>query len=226
MFSYEGFRPTKIFFWESKLLRIIKVYTFANGNVCDILTNVHMLASKPSSFPIEQNHQLGKTKGSLLTRPDSYRLLVDYLVYLEITRPNLAYSMQVFLKFMHTPRKEHWDASLRVLWYLKSTLGQGLFLRVDSDMKLRAFCDCNWDSCSITRLSLTAFFVSLGHSSISWKSKKQHIVSHSSADIEYRSMVLHDLWVPQNSPTLLFCDNQTALHIFSNPVFNKCTKHI
>lgn len=33
----------------------------------DILTDADMLASKPSLFPMEQNHKLGKARSSLLT---------------------------------------------------------------------------------------------------------------------------------------------------------------
>lgn len=67
------------------------------------------------------------------------------------------------------------------LHYIKSTPGQRLLLRPDSDLQLRAYCDFDWASCPITWRSLTGFFVSLWHSPISWKSKKQHIVSQSSA---------------------------------------------
>jgi len=73
---------------------------------------------------------------------------------------------------------------------------------------------------------------------ISWKSKKQSVVGRSSADAEYRAMAsitCELVWLKQllkelqsgdvNQMTLI-CDNQTALHISSNPVFHERTKHI
>ena len=63
-------------------------------------------------------------------------------------------------------------------------------------------------------------------------------MSRSSAGAEYRAMantcldltwlryILQDLKVPLSEPALLYCDNQAALHIASNPVFHECTKHI
>ena len=71
-----------------------------------------------------------------------------------------------------------------------------------------------------------------------WKSKKQNIVAQSSAKAEYRTMVstaskltwikqrLSDFEIKIQASMQVFCDNQAARHIASNPVFHKRTKHI
>ncbi|BFG30638.1 hypothetical protein CerSpe_169120 [Prunus speciosa] len=90
----------------------------------------------------------------------------------------------------------------------------------------------------MTRRSTTGYFVLLGESPISWKTKKQDTVSHSSAEAEYRAMamatyelqwlqyLLYDLGLSHTTPSLLYCDNQAALYIAANPVYHECTKHI
>ncbi|KAJ4796184.1 Retroelement pol polyprotein-like [Rhynchospora pubera] len=204
----------------------------------DILAESGLLGAKPAAFPIEQNHQLLTATGPLLDEPERYRRIVGRLIYLTITRPELCYSVHVLAQFMKAPLQAHYDAAIRVLRYLKGNPGQGVVLRADSDLRLYAYCDSDWASCPLTRRSLTGYFVMLGRSPISWKTKKQHTVSRSSAEAEYRSMattaceltwlksLLQFLGVSHTQPMKLFCDSQAAIHIASNPVFHERTKHI
>ncbi|XP_021747722.1 uncharacterized protein LOC110713581 [Chenopodium quinoa] len=143
------------------------------------------------------------------------RKLVGRLIYLSVTRSDLVYSVHVLSQFMQEPLIEHWEASLRVGW-----------------------CDSDWAECPLTRRSLTSWLVFFGHSPISWKTKKQPIVSISSAEAEYRSMnsitnelkwlkaLLLSLGVQHPKEIQLFCDSQYALHFTKNPVFHERTKHI
>ena len=88
-----------------------------------------------------------------------------------------------------------------------------------------------------TRQLTIDFCVFLGDSLVSWKSKKQATVSRSSAKVEYRALaavasevtwlvaLLKDFEVIVKS-TLFFCDNQAAIHLFTNPTFHECSKHM
>lgn len=82
------------------------------------------------------------------------------------------------------------------------------------------------------------FFIKHGDSLISWKSKKQNTVSHSSAEFEYRSMatvvselvwlvgLFKELGTEVEVPIDLYCDSKVALQIAANPVYHEMNKHI
>ncbi|KAJ3708504.1 hypothetical protein LUZ61_012209 [Rhynchospora tenuis] len=204
----------------------------------DIVAECGLLGGKPVAFPIEQNHNLSTASGKLMKDPERYRRLVGRLIYLTITRPDLCYSVHILAQFMHAPLDVHYDAAIRVMRYLKGSPGQGILLRAESDLTLYGYCDSDWATCPLTRRSLTGYFVMLGASPISWKTKKQHTVSRSSAEAEYRSMattsceliwlktLLTSLGISHTQPMKLMCDSQAALHIAANPVFHERTKHI
>ncbi|KAH9298914.1 hypothetical protein KI387_030596, partial [Taxus chinensis] len=73
---------------------------------------------------------------------------------------------------------------------------------------------------------------------ISWGSKKQHFVSHSSIEDEYHSTgeaiceviwlghILEGLGIPHDKPTTMYVDNEGVLKLVRNPLFHERTKHI
>lgn len=153
-------------------------------------------------------------------------------------RPDIIYSVHILAQFMQKPRENQWQAALRVVRYLKGTLGRGILLSSSTDFSLSIYCDADWNSCPISRRSVSSFVTLVGDSPISWKTQKQDVVSHSSAEAEYRSMseaareikwLVHlakDLGIQQTGPVKMYCDSKSAIYIAANPVFHERTKHI
>lgn len=197
-----------------------------------------MMQSKPLQLPMESQLKLTPTTGEPLTDPGSYQKLLGKLIYLTVTRPDLAFPVQILSQFMHQPTTCHMQAAKRVLRYVIGTISQGLLLASKYAAKLTAFCDSDWASCPTTRRSTTGYCIFLGESPISWKTKKQTVVARSSAEAEYRAMalttcevtwlsaLLKDMGIKNLPPTVIKCDNQAALAITANPVLHEKTKHV
>jgi len=69
---------------------------------------------------MEQQHKLCNDSGDIISDHAQYCCLVDRLIYLTITRPDIAYSVHILSQFMQDPPLGHWDAAVRLLCYLKS----------------------------------------------------------------------------------------------------------
>jgi len=119
----------------------------------------------------------------------------------------------------------HYEAACRVVKYLKGTPGQGLLFIRDSTLQILGFTDVDWAGCPDTRRSTSGYCFFLGSSLISWRAKKQHIVSRSSSEAEYMALsfascelqwllyLLKDLGVSCIKSPVLYFDNQSAIHI-------------
>lgn len=62
-----------------------------------------MRESKTKSTPIEPNFKLKKDEGKILKDAIRFRQLVGSLIYLTITRPDIAYSVGEISQFMQNP---------------------------------------------------------------------------------------------------------------------------
>ncbi|GKA38344.1 uncharacterized mitochondrial protein-like protein [Tanacetum coccineum] len=204
----------------------------------DILEDSGKLGCKPSAFPIEEGLKLDKGESESRVDASQYRRLIGRLLYLQATRTDITYTINILSQFVADPRNNHLEAANRVLGYLKATPGQGILLSQARDLVLTAYCDSNWLVCPYTRQSRTGYLLLLGGTPISWRTKKQSVVSRSSAEAEYRAMastvseiiwvrwLLSELHVHNPLAIPLFCDNQATRHIANNPVFHERTKHV
>ena len=105
-------------------------------------------------------------------------------------------------------------------------------------MQLKAYCDADWTTCIDTRKFVSSFCVFLIDSLISWKCKKQQVVSRSSIESTYRAMATvtsEIVWlialfktfgVHHTQPAYLYCDSKATLYIAANPVYHERTKHV
>ncbi|KAK6119995.1 hypothetical protein DH2020_046235 [Rehmannia glutinosa] len=238
LFTIKDLGPAKYFLGVEIVRTDTGTYLHQRKYILDILTDMGLLGCKPTHTHFPPGLKLQGQSGSPLPEPDKYRRLVGRLLYLNMTRPDITFSVQQLSQFMNSPCSSHWDASVHLLRYLKGCPSQGLFYVVDTSLHLTAYYDADWASCPTTRRSVTGFCIFLGSSLLSWKTKKQTTVSRSSAEAEYRALsttVCEILWlsyladdfhVSIPKPIPLLCDNQAALHIVANPVFHERTKHL
>ncbi|GJW58523.1 RNA-directed DNA polymerase [Tanacetum coccineum] len=206
--------------------------------ILDLLTDARLTAAKPSFFPLPTQLKLSFDKETPLGDVCVYRRLVGRLLYMTMTRRDTSYDVQHLSQFVSAPKDVHMHAAIHLLKYLKGTISKGLFYHVQPHLQMTGFSDADWASCLMTRRSLNGYCIFLGHSLVSWKTKKQPTVSKFFTEVEYRSMaattcellwlsfLLKDLHIQVKLPVTLFCDNKSAKQIATNPCFHDRTKHL
>jgi len=139
---------------------------------------------------------------------------------------------------MHAPTIQHLGMVKRILQYLKGSIGCGIVMNNNGHTNIMGYSDSDWAGNALDRRSTTGHCMFVGGNLVSWKSKKQNVVARSSAEVEYCAMtsatcelvwlkhLLTDLGCPCSITMTLYCDNQAAMHIASNPVFHERNKHI
>ena len=132
----------------------------------------------------------------------------------------------------------HLDAVYHILRYLKSYPGLGLYYTSGPQHGLSGYTDANYAENLTDRRSTSDFYMFHGDHLISWKSKKQVVVSKSSVKSEYRAMaqgaceilwlksLMGEMGFPSKELSTIFCDNKSAICLASDSVLHERTKHI
>ena len=164
--------------------------------------------AKPVSTPADPNVRLRKDDGvSKTVDPVLYQSMVGSLLYAAIaTRPDISQAVGTVSKFSSKPSEAHLTAVKRIFRYLKDYAG-------DLD----------------DRHSTSGNLFLMCGGAVNWLSKKQPIVTLSTAEAEYVALstatqeavwlrkLLKDFGEAQDQATMVMEDNQGAICIAKNP---------
>jgi len=79
----------------------------------DLLEEPGLLGCKSASTIMKANIDLWYDGSYLLDDPGQYRRLIEKLIYLTITRPNITFAVGVLSSFMHHLREGSMDSCLK-----------------------------------------------------------------------------------------------------------------
>jgi len=166
-----------------------------------------MVNYKPIGTPLKAQTKFS-SNDTHLDDPSHFQKLVGSLLYLTLTRPDLTYNVNFLSQFMHAPTVTHLKMIRRISQFLKGILK----LVCNSLLALHLiFCFLNADcaGCLTTRRSTIGYCIVFGNNLISWCAKKQHTISCSSTEAEYRAMA-------NTIVKLTWLDTHTHTHIYSH----------
>jgi len=166
-----------------------------------------------------------------------YREAIGSLMYASVaTRPDISFAVAALSQFLDNPGEVHWEAVKRILRYLSGTKDFVLTYG-DERHDLIGYTDADGATQEHRRaISGHAFLIDGG--AVSWSSKKQELVTLSTAEAEYVAAthaakealwlrrLVFELFPSLEAPTVLYCDNQAALRLIEDDNYRARTKHI
>ncbi|KAL4284903.1 hypothetical protein GQ457_16G010250 [Hibiscus cannabinus] len=111
--------------------------------ITDLLQETSLLGCKPADTPMDPNLKFSNNAKSLADR-EKFQRLVGKLIYLSLTRPDIAFSINLISQHMTNPTGEHMGAATRILLYLKRTPCHGLMFKNTQDRSVRIYTDSSW----------------------------------------------------------------------------------
>ncbi len=167
-----------------------------------------------------------------------YREALGSLMYASVaTRPDISFAVSTLSQFLENPGEAHWEAVKRIFRYLSGTRGLALTYGRDSH-DLLGYTDADGAS-QDHRRAISGYLFLIDGGAISWSSRKQELVTLSTAEAEYVAAThaaKEAVWLRRlegnlsppitSKATTLFCDNQAALRLAQTDNYHARTKHI
>lgn len=205
--------------------------------ISDLLHKTGMSDVAPTPTPMVCTPKLIASDGAPLVDSHLYRSVIGSLQCVCITQPDIAFCVNKLSQYMNSPCETHWKVVKRVLRYLNGTLDNVLYF-TKGQFDLVGYSDVDWVFTVEDRRSTTGYCVYLGSNPIAWCFKKHAVLSRSSSEAEYRSLVncvSELLWIKQlldevgvtvcQSP-VIWCDNTSTVSMAANPTHHAKVKHV
>ena len=226
-------------FFFSLQIKQLKEDTFINQAkyVRDLLKKYNLEEIKTKSTPMDSSIKLDMDDKDKLIDQTKYRAMIGSLLYLTASRPDIMYSVCLCTRFQACSKESHLNAVKRIFRNLKGTIDIGIWYPKCDNFELICSSDADFEGCKIDIKSTSGTCHFLGHSLMSWHSKKQNLVALSTTKDEYITVGLGCAQVLLMKKTLsgfgltfshvpIKCDNISAISISKNSVQHFRTKHI
>ncbi|GJW37173.1 retrovirus-related pol polyprotein from transposon TNT 1-94 [Tanacetum coccineum] len=204
---------------------------------CSSKDKAKIFSCNPLDTPMVEKSKLDKDTQGKAVDPTHYRGMVDTLIYLAASIPDLTFAVCMCARYQAKPTKKHLHAVKRIFKYLKGIVNRGLWYPKDSSIALTAYADADHAGFQDTRRSTSGSMQLLRDKLVSWSSKRHKSAAISSTEAEYIALsgcCAQVLWMRSQlthyglgfNKILMYCDNKSTIAICCNNVQHSRSKHI
>lgn len=153
-----------------------------------------------------------------------YASVVGSLIYVMIcTRPDIAYVVRVISRFLSNSDKEHWNVVKWIMRYLRGTSNMSFCFGSENSL-LVGYTDADMAGDIDSKHSIFGYIACFASGAVSQQSKLQKCVALFTNEVEFIADIeacKELLWMKKlllkigfkQDRYLLFCDNQSAIHL-------------
>ena len=208
-----------------------------------ILRRFNFTDLKPVSTPMDPTIRYSKTqcpetleeKARMKNIP--YREAIGAFMYCAVaTRPDISFAVALLSQFLENPGEVHWNGVKHVYRYLLGTKHLRLVFG-ETKNSIPGYPDAD-GATQDHRHAISGYAFLIDGGAVSWFSRKQEIVTLSTAEAEYvaathaakeaiwlKRLITETFDFPDN-PITLHCDNQSAIALTKDNAHHSRTKHI
>ncbi|XP_070046540.1 uncharacterized protein [Nicotiana tomentosiformis] len=143
----------------------------------ELIKNFGMEDAKAIGTLMSPTTMLDEDSNGKLVDETMYRGMIESLLYLTASRPDIMFSVCKYARFQSTPKESHLAIVKQIIRYLIGTSELGLWYDHSNNFSLRGFSDADFAGDKIDRKSTSGTCQLLGNALVSWHSKKK-IVLH------------------------------------------------
>jgi len=183
------------FFLGTKVIRDRsrkKLWLSQSSYLKRMLQRLNFQDAKKHHIPMDTGETLGPAPHDHIAAKDlrhEYQSILGSLMFAMVgTRVDLAYPVSKLSRFMTNPTRQHHQAAKRILRYMATTTTLALEFDGTKGVDLKAWTDAEWGKDKSDSISVECFIFTLAGGAVSWKSRKQSVVSISSTESEYLSL--------------------------------------
>ncbi|KAH9657681.1 hypothetical protein KPL70_023179 [Citrus sinensis] len=153
--------------------------------VKDLLKRFGYNNGTAKSTPMSTTIKLDKDEKGKEVDIKTYRGMIGSLLYLTASRPDIMFSVCLCARFQSCPKESHMLAVKRIFRYLIGIINLGLWYPRGTHIDLTCYSDADFAGYKVDRKSTSGTCHFLGHSLVSWFSKKQNSIALSTTEAKY-----------------------------------------
>ncbi len=205
-------------------------------SVESILMRQGLEEANPVSTPLDPKVKIKPNpKGNEGDKSNTYAQLLGELQFVaNATCPDITYAINKLASYTTNPDLKHQIALKHILRYLAGTKYYGITYKYlpNSILTFQGFTDAAFTNREDMK-STTGYLIKAADAAITWKSGKQGVTMQSTTEAEFITLweggqeaqwlrnLYQELGYAQEKPTMIYCDNTSAVTIAKNPTYHK-----